>query len=544
MSRDEDGARSAGSVFKIGLLMSKASLSGHWLELYGVVPLSKVSRLPTLCRRFHSVVAAFALAVAPALVSAHDAGSIALGREEAREDLELAISAVEAALPNIYWHQTRREWAAAKADARGRVAGVTDSVALWRILRPLMAQIGEGHLSLQLSDAMNQRYADSPRFPLDLLWTERGAFVLAGYGAAADVPKGTRLVSVDGVGEADLLREIVSVTPHDGAIRTGSMRHASGRGFASILFRLRGPQSSFHVVLDGPNGRVERDLAAVSNAARPAEAVDPPPLPTLEWLDDHTAYLIVPTFSNARFRKVGATFPAAIHAIFEQLRSGGATDMILDLRENGGGSEPNEAILFSYLVERPLHRYAAVEARGRTLAITSLTGKRYETEVFDADEMNQQRSIRNGRLTRRNVAPEGLMSRWTAYAPLYHGRLVVLAGGATFSGGAELASMLYQTRRAVFVGEEVAGTHEGNTSGYRWAIELPNSKMKLLVPLLQFRMTWPGLPRDRGVRPTCSSPPDAMESGERKDRAWRIAVALFEQRWKTGREAKCPRTAF
>lgn len=466
--------------------------------------------------------------------------TIALTVSQAREDLELAISAVEAALPNLYWHQTRRQWAAAKADARARVAGVADSPALWRILRPLLGRIGEGHLSLQLSDAMNQRYRDAPRFPLDLLWSERGAFVEAGYGPAADIAKGSRLVSVDGVGAAQLLREIVSVTPHDGTIRTGSMRAASGRGFASILFRLRGPQSRFHVVLDGSAGPIARDLAAVPRAARPAEADDPPPLPTLAWLDGHTAYLNVPTFSNAKLRAAGSAFPDAIHAVFARLEQGGATDLILDLRENGGGSEPNEAILFSYLVEKRLRRYAAVEARGRHIAVTSLTGKRYETEVFDDAEMRQQRPIRNGRLTRRNLPPQGLMSRWTAYGPRFRGRLVVLVGGNTFSGGAELASMLYHVRRGVFVGEEVAGAHEGNTSGYRWTVELPNSNMKLVIPLLQFRMAWPGLPRNRGVRPACPAPPEAAQADDPKDRAWRIAVALLHQRWTRPAQAKCP----
>jgi C-terminal processing protease CtpA/Prc len=60
--------------------------------------------------------------------------------------------------------------------------------------------------------------------------------------------------------------------------------------------------------------------------------------------------------------------------------------LILDLRENGGGSEPNESILFSYLVEKPLRKYSAVEARGRHIAVTSLSGQRFETDVFDDED--------------------------------------------------------------------------------------------------------------------------------------------------------------
>lgn len=482
---------------------------------------------------------ACALTYGPAFAATPAPTRTEITAKGAREDLELAISAVEAALPDLYWRQSRQQWATAKAAARTRVAGVTDSESLWRILRPLVGQIGEGHLGVQLSEAMSQHYRDAPRFPLDLLWTEQGAFVLAGYGEAAVVPRGARLISVDGVGEADLLSEMVAVTPHDGAIRTGTMRDISGRGFASILYRLRGSQSRFQVVLDGPTGRTERDLAAVARIARPAEGDDPSPQPTLEWLDDHTAYLNVPTFSNARLRAVGATFPEAIHAVFAQLDQRETKDLILDLRENGGGSEPNESILFSYLVEKPLRKYAAVEARGRHIAVTSLSGKRFETDVFDDEDESQQLPIGQSRLTRRNTPPHGLMSRWTTFTPVFQGRLVVLVGGNTFSGGAELASMLRHTQRAVFVGEEVGGADDGNTSGYRWTIQLPNSGMKLTVPLLQFRMAWSSQP-GRGVLPDCPAPPEALHFGERRDRAWRIAAALLEQDWSLPRQAVCP----
>jgi hypothetical protein len=492
--------------------------------------------MQNLWRICRILAAAFVCATAlPALADSPAPADTTLSVSGAREDLELAISAVEAALPNIYWHQTRRQWTAAKAAARAHIATVTDSEALWRILRPLMGQIGEGHLGVQLSDAMNQHYRDATRFPLDLLWNDRGAFVLVGYGAAADIPRGARLLSVDGVDHAVLLREMVAVTPHDGAIRTGAMRDISGRGFASILYRLRGAQSRFHVVLDTPAGRVERDLPPVSRVARPPEADDPPPLPRLEWFDEHTAYVNVPTFSNARLRAAGATFPGAIHSVFMQLKQRGTSNLILDLRENGGGSEPNESILFSYLVEKALHKYAAVEARGRRIAVTSLSGKRFETEIFDAEEIGLQRPIGNGRFTRRNLPPEGLMSRWTPYAPVYHGRLVILAGGDTFSGGAELASMLDHTKRGVFVGEEVGGAAEGNTSGERWKIELPNSGMKLSIPLLQFRMAWSGRHRGHGVMPACLAAPEVTD-----DRALKVATALLKQGWSRPSQAACP----
>jgi hypothetical protein len=86
----------------------------------------------------------------------------------------------------------------------------------------------------------------------------------------------------------------------------------------------------------------------------------------------------------------------------------------------------------------------------------------------------------------------------------------------------------------------VGGADEGNSSGYRWTIELPNSRMKIAIPLLQFRMAWSGKPHGRGVRPDCPAPPDVMQAGERHDHAWDVAVALLRQDWRLPREAVCP----
>ena len=44
------------------------------------------------------------------------------------------------------------------------------------------------------------------------------------------------------------------------------------------------------------------------------------------------------------------------------------------------------------------------------------------------------------------------------------------------------------------------GAHEGNTSRYSWRINLPNSALRLSVPLLQFRFNWAGLPKSCGVQ--------------------------------------------
>lgn len=462
---------------------------------------------------------------------------------QAREDLELAISAVETAMPELYWRQTRQDWERHKARARAEAARARSDEELFRVLRPLLGGIGEGHLSVARTDAMNCRYREDGRlFPLDLLWRDDGVFVTAGHGAASDIPVGTRLLAINGEEQRALLDEMMRASAHDGDIRTGVMRDRAGRGYAVIRWWMRGNEPTFDVRLRLPDGRaVRRRLEPIAVAARPALPPDPDPVATLQWIDADIAYLYVPTFSNRRYRAAGADYRATLQAIFDEFHTRGARNLILDLRDNGGGSEPNESILFSYLVSAPMQKYASVHSRPNTLRVTSLSGKVFEHEIYDADELPTVRPGPSGDLFRLNAPPEGLMTHWQPVAPVFTGRLVVLAGGYTFSGGAELASMLRATNRGLFVGEEVGGTHGGNTSGYKWDLTLPHSGMEIGIPLLAFRFVWPEQPAHHGAMPHCFAQPAVGERRVEQDAAYRIAVAALGKPWTTPSAADCPR---
>lgn len=460
---------------------------------------------------------------------------------QAREDLELSIAAAEAALPDLFWRQSPRDWAARKAQARAEATRAASEEDLYRALRPLLAGIGEGHLSVARSEGMICRYRQTARlFPLDLLWRNDGAFVTASFGAAADIPVGARLLSVNGETPKAMLDTMMRFSAHDGDIRTGVMRDRQGRGYALVRWQVRGDEADYDVRLKTPDGRiVRRRLTPVAVADRPPPPPDPSPVATLTWIDADTAYLYVPTFSNRRYRAAGADYRVTIQAIFDTLAARGAQNLILDLRDNGGGSEPNESILFSYLVEEPIRKYASVRSRANALKVTSLSGQVFEHEIYDADELPTLRETEAG-LERINAPPEGLMTGWRRSAPVFKGRLVVLAGGYTFSGGAELASMLRATNRGLFIGEEVGGTHGGNTSGYRWELTLPHSAIEVGLPLLAFRFVWPERPAHHGASPHCFVQPSVGEVRTTNDAAYDLARAALSKPWTLPSARACP----
>lgn len=175
-------------------------------------------------------------------------GSGALTPQQVVEDFELAIAVAEAGLPDITWFQSDRAWKKAKREARAALPSVRDSHDLFRVLRPLLSRIGEGHLTLQRSPAMKAADRQATGLlPVDVLWTEQGLQVARGWGDAASIPAGTRLLAIDGETPRQLLPDVMAAFGHDGRIPTGAMREADGAGYARVRYWMRGGADTYRL---------------------------------------------------------------------------------------------------------------------------------------------------------------------------------------------------------------------------------------------------------------------------------------------------------
>ena len=84
-----------------------------------------------------------------------------------------------------------------------------------------------------------------------------------------------------------------------------------------------------------------------------------------------------------------------------------------------------------------------------------------------------------------------------------------LIDGWTFSTAADVATVTHHHGLATFIGEEVGGGYDGNTSGSSMRLDLPNSGFRVNVPQWMYTTAnvghaFPGrgVPPDHRVRPT------------------------------------------
>ena len=102
----------------------------------------------------------------------------------------------------------------------------------------------------------------------------------------------------------------------------------------------------------------------------------------------------------------------------------------------------------------------------------------------------------------------------------FDGEVYVLTDGLTFSTGSFVAAKLKESRNAVIVGEETGGGAVGFNAVLSWSLLLPNSGVRMNLPIYHVDVMPDQKDEGRGVLPTISVDPDLEE------RVWETDLVL------------------
>jgi C-terminal processing protease CtpA/Prc len=164
--------------------------------------------------------------------------------------------------------------------------------------------------------------------------------------------------------------------------------------------------------------------------------------------------------------------------------------LIIDLRNNFGGRLDEIDYLYSYLIDENYILINKSETNTRFPILKSLmsNSNSFGTKIFvgllspglaTADLLNV--SKKDGKLYRKFKS-----AREQEPKPLnFKGKIYVLINGNSFSASSVLSSQLHGTNRATFVGEETGGAYNGTVAGLFKIYELPNTKVRVRIGLMQ-----------------------------------------------------------
>lgn len=188
--------------------------------------------------------------------------------------------------------------------------------------------------------------------------------------------------------------------------------------------------------------------------------------------------------------------------------------LVLDLRDNGGGSHELAQRLVEHLLDKPFYYYSDLRMTSPSSALFARDA-RIEKARFRRDSTGVYH-----RLDYHGVGPQA------SRQPVFMGRLIVLANGRSFSATSEAMSILRSNRRGTFVGEEGGGGFSGNTSGFGASVVLPHSGIKINISRLAYYLAVSGSPPDQGAMADVAISEMVSDVLARRDPAMDAALAI------------------
>jgi C-terminal processing protease CtpA/Prc len=229
-----------------------------------------------------------------------------------------------------------------------------------------------------------------------------------------------------------------------------------------------------------------------------------------KYIDDHTAYLRMPTWSLFNSKWDWKKF---LEDAFDQLTAKKTANLIIDLRGNEGGLSVGDVIL-SQLIKQNLRleSFKRLVRYRKTPDILIPYLDTWDTSFKDwgASAID----FKDGFYTlNRFDDTDGNIIK--ASNRPFEGRTFILVDSSNSSATFEFAQTLQQNKLAMLVGQPTGGNQRGINGGAFFFLRLPNSKIEIDLPLIGF---FPPVGRpDAGLEPDVSVKPAIKDIAQNID---------------------------
>jgi len=361
----------------------------------------------------------------------------------------------------------------------------------YRIIGQLHPLIGDSHTEIRLPeryyDAIDQEYR---LFPFGVRYLRDSLFVTVNLSENEDVVLGSVILRINGQDAGAQFRQIRAYFERDGFNETGPNAQASSLFMDYHALLIEQPDA-YTLDLMNPEGKpysitVPAEQWPVLEKRLKAhwEALLPPatPKPPLAFrTEDGVGYLRIRSFSPQRLAQAKQKPERFFAEMVGKLNTEGVKELIIDVRGNGGGSETVFMPLLRHLLATPFRVY-------RELSVRTLEIPDHQYYPYDKPKKLERLAQKTYTLQgERYVDTKDPATNTTApVSPHFAGTVFVLMDERAYSATGDFLGVLQAQQRATFVGEETGGNPYQNVAGERLTLVLPNSKIRLGIPLLKY----------------------------------------------------------
>jgi len=360
----------------------------------------------------------------------------------------------------------------------------------------ITSKIRDGHTGTNISGLLVKNYLENTRlFPLTLYFTGNRAFLRCSK--LETLQTGAEILTINGEKINVITSQLCNYLPSDGSITTKKYQTLNNGAFPVLYKWIYDHGDSLSISYKNLQGktlttRIEAQLASDFECEQLQAGSGTKDL-DLSYPQPNTALLTIKTFDEQRLIRNHLNFTTFIKQVFAELNARKTGNLIVDLRGNAGGQDSYGPLLYSYLTDKAFTYFAAIQTADRKVP----------------------------------AAENSLMKPQQPQANPFKGKLLILINGLSFSTSADFCALIKSAGRATFVGEETGGGYHGNTSGQTTKLELPNTKIKVMIPKYSYfnavkKTKYP----DRGIIPDYPVMPDVFQLAQNKDVQLEVALSL------------------
>lgn len=428
--------------------------------------------------------------------------------EQLKEDVDFAYSKLQQMHPQLYWYITKKELDLKFDSLKQTISEPLTPLQFYFKLQPVIAGIREGHLSLRIP---RKKFT---KREIKTLEQKKGLFSRFGYYISGDqmyitenrdsienIQPGTEILSINHIPVSDYIKKYKALISSDGYNTTFQPYFLKDLFFsyytaenglsdrATIETLYKGEKHTYTLSRESKsdsdlekdkemNKRTQErklnDYVAASNSYNRS----------FKFLDkDSTiAYIRVKSFS----REYSDEF---YKKTFAKIKNAKSDYLIIDVRNNYGGSLYEINNLYSYLSDKPFTLIKPSQVTSKDIplrtnyfrksspldyAIKSLSYPSY----FFAQAFSTYK--KDGKVFYKMKADKPTKPNKEAF----HGKVFVLINGGSFSASSIITAKLKNDKRAILVGEETGGANDGTVAGFYSYQKLPNSEIRFPIGLL------------------------------------------------------------
>lgn len=449
-----------------------------------------------------------------------------LSPQQMQEDFDIGWKTYQKNHPGYDWYTPTDSVNARFAAVR---ASLTDSLTEpeFRLRLSYAASIIRcGHTSVIPSKSY-QRYAKDykgPSFPLAVkIWGKDSMVVLQNFlGDTLPIKRGTILTGINDIPVAVFIEQMKQYASTDG-FSDGFKENQISASFPARFRWLYGLAENYQISYLDAAGQPakmrlpnffpgKKDSLPIKMTANTPEKEKQKSkkkkTPSYGKLSMDTAHKLaimeLNTFSHSKL-------PGFIRSGFKKIKKEGVSNLVIDLRSNGGGKIDNSTLLTRYIVDKPFRVADSVSAKDLRIAYPQYTQAAWLYRYF---RWTFSKKMDDGRWHMQQTEKK-------LYKPQkkhhFNGNLYVLTGGTTFSASLLFLTKVYAQENVIVVGEETGGGARGNSAVMIPKITLPNSRVQLRLPLFRL-ISDVHIPQNgRGIMPEVFARPGAWNVREGTD---------------------------